>query len=266
MNFMKKIYFTLFAIICFCAGSYAQNEESTTENDTTSSHLFNNGIDYQVRAFFSIGGSAPLGFPEEIRKIEGFNPNLQLGLAVNMTKWIERNPNWGVRIGLKVEGKGMETKSNVKNYYTSIIQDNSEVRGYFTGLVTTEVKNVYVTIPINAVYKLTERWNLYGGFYFSVAIDKKFKGHVSDGYLRENTPVGTKLTFEEGSSAPFNFSKEVKKIQWGAQVGAEWNLNTHFILFPEVTYGISGLLNNDFSAISFSLHNIYLNLGFGYQF
>ena len=41
---------------------------------------------------------------------------------------------------------------------------------------------------------------------------------------------------------------------------------THFILFPELNYGINGIFKSEFKSISFALHNIYLNLGFGYKF
>jgi hypothetical protein len=34
-------------------------------------------------------------------------------------------------VGVRVEGKGMKTKAEVKNYLTEIKQDNSKVRGYY---------------------------------------------------------------------------------------------------------------------------------------
>lgn len=261
---MKSFYIILITLLVSTGLSYGQETKALDLNPNENANFFNSNMDYQIRAYFSIGGSSPLGFPKEIRSIEQYNPKLQLGLAVNATKWF--CDDWGIRVGVAVEGKGMGTKAEVKNYLTKIIQDNAEVRGYYTGLVQTDVKNTYVTIPVSVVYRLNKRWKLYGGPYFSLLIDKEFDGYVSEGYLRQGTPIGTKINFEDGSRAPFDFSQEERKFQWGAQVGAEWNLNQHFILFPEVTYGINGLLDKDFTAITFSLHNIYLNLGFGYQF
>lgn len=263
---MKSLYIILFVLLTFTGYSYGQESDTLSPNATKKANFLNTNMDYQVRAYFSIGGSSPLGFPKEIRSIEHYNPKLQLGLQVNATKWLHDEQNWGIRVGIAVDGKGMGTKAEVKNYYTEIIQDNSKVRGYYTGLVQTDVRNTYVTIPVSAVYNLSSQWNLYGGLYFSLLIDQEFDGYVSEGYLRQGDPTGQKITFEDGSRAPFDFSSEVQKFQWGAQIGAEWNLNEHFKLFPELTYGINGLLDNDFKALSFSLHNIYLNLGFGYQF
>lgn len=237
-------------------------QEQTDKQD------FFSGMDYQVRGDFSIGGSSPLGLPRSIRSIQGYNPTLQLGLEANATKWFSENKDWGLRVGARVEGRGMKTKAVVKDYLTEIISDDAKVRGYFTGDVSTNVKNSYVTFPISVVHKLGNRWNVYGGLYFAGLLDSKFSGTVSSGHFRDNTPTGTELTFEKGSDAPYDFSNEVRNFQWGVQLGAEWYLkkHPHFFLFPEVDYGANGLFKKDFDAISFTMHNIYLNLGFGYKF
>lgn len=261
---MKYILSTL--ILFFAVTNATLAQEHAKQEEQPFYDFFTSNMDYQIRAQFSIGGSSPLGLPREIRKIESYNPTLQLGLEANATKWFSDNRKWGVRVGLRFEGKGMTTEATVKNYLTEIIQDKSKIRGYYTGRVKTTVKNTYITFPISAVYHLSNKWNVYGGLYLSGLIDKNFDGYVSDGYLRQNTPVGAKITFEEGGSAPYDFSDEVNKFQWGTQVGGEWTMNKHFRLFADLTYGFNGVLNSDFTAISFSMHNIYLNLGFGYQF
>ncbi|HFK5553389.1 TPA: porin family protein [Elizabethkingia anophelis] len=261
---MKKILLSI--LLTLGAGSIISAQQTEASTSASKPNFFNTDIDYQVRANYSIGGSAPMGMPREIRKIESYNPTLALGLEANATKWVSEDRKWGIRVGVRVEGKGMKTKAEVKNYLTEIKQDNSKVRGYYTGKVQTTVKNSYITVPVSAVYRLSDKWNLYGGLYFSGLIDKNFDGYVSDGYLRQNTPTGPKITFSEGSTATYDFSSEVRKFQWGLQLGAEWSMNKHFVLFPEFTYGINGLLNKDFDAISFSMHNVYLNMGFGYKF
>ena len=234
----------------------------------TSNHpnFFNTDIDYALQAQFSIGGSSPLGLPQTIRKIESFNPGLQVGLEANATKWLGEKKILGVRTGLRFETKGMKTKARVKNYLTEIVKDNAKEKGYYTGKVETNVQNTYLTLPVLAVYKLSNRWNLYGGLYFATLLDNSFDGNVSDGYLRQNTPTGTKITFEEGSQAFYDFSENVRKFQWGTQVGAEWLLNQHFKFLTDLTYGFNNILEKDFNSIDFSMHNIYLNVGFGYTF
>lgn len=260
---MKSIYLSLLFCLGTIAFSFAQERTAT---DSVTKGFFNSNIDYQLRASFAIGGTSPLGLPREIRAIKSYNPKMQLGLEANATKWLPES-DWGIRLGIGVRDRGMETRAEVKNYLTEIIKDNSRVRGYFTGDVKTVVKNTYLNIPISAVYKLTSRWNLYAGVYASFLISEQFHGSVTNGHFRQGSPIGPKLTFEEGSGAPFDFSNDQRNFLWGTQIGAEWQLkNKHFKLFPQLTYGVNGIFHSAFDAIAFDMHNIYLDLGFGYQF
>lgn len=228
----------------------------------------NKNVDYQIKAHYGIGGSSPIawGLPQEIRKIESYNPTLNIGAEMNATKWFSDEQKWGVRVGVHFENKGMKTKAKVKNYHTEISQDNEKIEGYFTGLVQTNLKNTLITLPVSAVYKVSPKWNLYAGLYMSGMVDKSFTGQVSDGYLHQDTPVGNRILFEGQDSAPYDYSDELRTFQWGAQIGAEWYLGNHFFLSPEINYGFNQIFKSDFKTISYSLHNIYLNVGFGYKF
>jgi len=257
MNF-KSIYTIVLSTLAL--STYAQQEETPTQ------HFFNHNITYQVRSQFSIGGAAPLGLPREIRKIKSYNPTLQLGMEVNATKWLSDEQKWGIRLGVKIEGKGMKTDARVKDYITEINYNSAYIKGNFTGDVKTEIRNTYLTVPVLVAYNVNEQWNVYGGLYFSTTIDRSFDGYVYDGYLRQTDPTGQKLIFEDGKKADYDFSNQVNNFQWGSQVGAEWKVNDHFFLFGDATYGFNSLLDRDFDAISFTMHNIYLNLGFGYKF
>ncbi|WP_267740568.1 porin family protein [Myroides injenensis] len=241
--------------------------QTINEQDNNSFHsFFKQRLSYQVKAQFSIGGASPLGLPSEIRSVDSYNPTLQMGLEANATKWISEDEKFGIRLGIRFEGRGMKTKATVKNYLIEVNTDKGPSRGYFTGKVQTTVKNTYITFPISAVYNISNRWNLYGGIYFSGLIDKGFDGYVSNGYLRENSPTGLKVIFEEDASADYDYSDDLNRFQWGFQAGGEWTLNQHFKLFADLNYGVNQVFKSDFDAISFSMHNIYLNLGFGYQF
>lgn len=69
--------------------------------------------------------------PAEIRKIESYNPTLQLGIGVNATKWLNDKREFGIRVGLNVEGRGMKTQAKVKNYYTQIEDDTgAQTKGF----------------------------------------------------------------------------------------------------------------------------------------
>lgn len=245
---------------------FISSPSANASNDGSFKSFFTDNMDYQINAQFSIGGTTPLGLPREIRKIESYNPTLQLGLGLQATKWLCDDKDWAVRLGATVQAKGMKTDSRVKSYYTQVIQDNSIISGYYTGLVHTEVKNTYVIVPLSLVKSLSDKVNVYGGLNLSFLIDRGFSGYVSDGYLREGKPTGTKIPFEGEGRGPYDFSDEMRPVLWGMQLGADWALKRNLTLFTNLDYDFNNVFKSDFSAITFSLHNLYLNVGFGYKF
>lgn len=255
-----SLVFTLLLQVLVVANMNAAGDKAKRK------HFFNTNIDYELDAHFSIGGSAPLGMPTEIRKIESYNPNLQLGIGAHATKWLGDNSNWGVRLGVSANTKGMETKARVKDYSTEVIIDKLYMKGVFTGLVETKVENTYLTIPLSTVYRLSKRWSLYGGPHMSFALNPGFDGYVSDGVFRQGDATGDKIIFDGDSQAAYDFSDSIKRIQWGMQVGGEWALKKNLMLFSHLDYDFNDLFKKDFNSLTFSLHNIYLNIGFGYKF
>jgi hypothetical protein len=256
---VKQSIISLFVLICF----YSANAQEKTIDEKSS---FFRNTEFQIRAGFSIGGSAPIPFPDGITKIEGYNPTLALGLEANVSKWLDNNRKWALRAALRVEGKGMKTEAQVTDYYTEVIYGGQKIAGNFTGMVQTTVKNSYFTIPVQLVYDITEKWNLYGGLYFSTLIEKNFSGYVYDGYLREGDATGERIIFEGDTKGPYDFSDDLRVFQWGVMAGGEWSLQKHLLLFGELTWGLNDLFQSDFESVTFSMYSIYLNIGFGYRF
>ena len=160
----------------------------------------------------------------------------------------------------------MITGANVKNYSMEILNDGSRVAGYWTGYVKTNYNTTLLTIPVMANYRFNERWKVRAGLYSSIKLDGQFTGNVSDGYLREGTPVGEKLTFADGNTASYDFSSNLRHFQWGGQLGATWRAFNHFTVNADLTWAFNNIFESDFKTISFGLYPIYLNLGFGYRF
>lgn len=225
-----------------------------------------NGWEYEVKAGVNIGGASPLPLPVEIRDINSYSPKLNGVLEGTVTKWLGSERKWGVSAGLKFEEKGMITGAMVKNYSTEIIYDGSRVAGYWTGFVKTDYNTTFLTVPVMANYRFNDRWKVRAGLYSSLKLDGNFGGTVSDGYLRQGTPVGEKLTFENGDSAPYDFSSSLRHFQWGGQMGATWRAFSHFTVNADLTWAFNGIFESSFKTISFGLYPIYLNLGFGYRF
>lgn len=220
------------------------------------------GLEYEVKAGFSIGGTSPLPLPAEIRAIESYNPTIQIAIEGNVTKWI--NKQWGVQLGLRLENKGMKTDARVKNYNMEMVgKDQGHMKGAWTGNVKTKVHNSYVTIPVLATYKLTSRWILKGGLFASYMSDGEFSGSAYNGYLRDENPIGEKVNVSE---ATYDFSDELRHFSWGAQLSGEWKAFKHLNVFADLTWGLNDIFKKDFNTITFAMYPIYLNVGFGYSF
>ena len=255
---MKRIIYIALALIFLVNGSVSAQR-------LFSWNLKEHNIDFEVKAAFSIGGTSPLPLPEEIRSIESYNPTLALSLGVQVTKWID-NSRWGFSTGISFDNKAMKTKADVKNYSMELIDNGGKVKGYWTGMVQTTVDNSYFTIPVLAAYKLSSVWSLRFGPYISFLMDDNFSGYVYDGYLRENDPTGQKISFSDGDKASYDFSNNLRNLQWGMQLGGSWRVNHHFRLNGDLQWGLNDIFHSDFKTITFDMYNIYLNIGFGYIF
>ncbi|MGU9937633.1 outer membrane beta-barrel protein [Empedobacter brevis] len=244
--------------------SFAQEIDNLEQNKTS---FFKKNVDYQARAQFSIGGASPIGIPAEIRKIESYNPTLQLGIGINATKWLNDKQKYGIRVGLYMEGRGMKTQAKVKNYYTQIEDDTgAQTKGFFTGHVITEMDNAYISVPVLFVWNASNNWNFYGGFYFSALIDKSFSGYIYDGTFREGSPIGEPTTFENTAKGLYDFSDNLSPFQWGSQLGTEFKIKSNFSIFLDATMGHKQIFKKNFEAISFKMYSIYGNAGFAYIF
>jgi len=247
------------------AGVFAAQAQKERNQTIIRSAL--HGLEYEIKAGFNIGGTLPVPFPEEIRSIDSYNPSLAISIEGNVTKWLGREQRWGIIAGLKMENKGMRAKATVKDYSMEIIGDEGEkVAGHWTGGVRTKVQNSFLTVPVLAAYKLTPRWNVKAGAYFSYLMDGDFSGNVYEGYLREGDPTGSKVEFTDGKIATYDFSGDLRKFQWGLQAGADWKAFKHLKVYADLCWGMNDIFKKDFKTITFDMYAVYLNIGFGYAF
>lgn len=225
------------------------------------------GLEYRIKAGLNLGGTSPFPLPAEIREIKGYSPGLQIALEGNVIKWWDAAKKWGILTGVRLENKGMKTDARVKNYY--MVMEASEgdqtghLEGNWTGDVKTEVSNSFVTLPFQVIHKLSPRWDIKFGPYVSFLTNGNFTGSAYDGYLREGNPVGPKVNVSE---ATYDFSSDLRKCQWGLDVGGEWRAYRHLSVYADLTWGLNSIFPSDFESISFKMYNIYLNFGFGYVF
>ncbi len=158
----------------------------------------------------------------------------------------------------------MKTDATVKNYHMKMIaSDGGEMEGQWTGGVTTTVKQSLLTIPVLAIYKVSKRWELELGPWFSYLTSGEFFGTAYDGYIRDVDPTGEKVNV---LSATYDFNNDLRSFQWGLQLGAQWRAFSHLNVTGNVTWGMMSIFKKDFDTITFDMYPIYANLGFAYVF
>lgn len=221
------------------------------------------GVHVELRAGVLIGGTSPLPLPREIRGIESYNPTFCTSFEGAVEKDFERSP-WGVKLGVRLETKGMRTRARVKNYHMEMTADDGGYMvGAWTGHVSTKVRNANLTFPILATYDIGTRWTLSAGPYVSWMFDGEFSGSAYDGYLRHVDPTGEKV---EVTRASYDFSDDLRHFQWGAQVGAQWRAYKHLAVYADLEWGFNNIFPSDFTSVTFALYPIYANVGFTYIF
>lgn len=262
---MKKQYYIILTALFLLAGTFAAKAQEERTKSLASMAL--HGWEYEIKAGFNIGGTAPLPLPKEIRKIDSYAPGVAISIEGNATKWMDEAEKWGLTLGIRLENKNMTTEATVKNYGMKILNTNGgELKGLWTGGVKTKVKNSYLTIPVLANYKISKRWKVVAGPYFSYLIEGNFSGHVYEGHLRTPDQSGSRVDFTGESIATYDFSENLRKFQWGLQVGGEWKAFKHLNVFADLNWGMNDIFKKDFDTISFAMYPIYLNVGFGYAF
>lgn len=221
------------------------------------------GWQVAVGAGLELGGASPVPIPRSIRKINSFNPLLNLYLEG--TAYKSFTPRWGMALGLRFETKGMKTNANVKNYHMAIIEDDGgHMEGGWNGPVITKYRATYITVPVLATYTFSNpRWMVSAGPYFSLMLNGDFDGYVHDGYIRTPDELGENVNV---THATYDFSNNLRKFQWGLQVGGSFHAYKHLYVNANLDWGLNGIFPSDFKTISFALYPIYGTLGFSYLF
>ena len=105
---MKKIFMAI-ALFTISIATYAWKPADLLHN-----------YSYYARAAYNLGGTAPIGMPSTIRKMNSYSlrPNFMLGVDA----YHPFNDRWGIMFGLHFENKGMKVDATVKNYHMKMVR------------------------------------------------------------------------------------------------------------------------------------------------
>lgn len=222
-------------------------------------------LQYDLRAGYNIGGTAPMGMPASIRSLDAYRltPSVMVGLGV----YKPLTDHWGIATGLRLENKGMDIDATVKNYHMKIVRGGQELEGMFTGKNHSEVAQWMLTLPLQATYRFNGKWQIKAGPYLSYVRSRTFKGSAYDGYLRVDDPTGEKVELgtADGSRGTYDFSDSMRKLQWGMVVGADWHFHHSWGAFVDLSWGFTGIFKGNFDTIEQTMYPVYATLGFSYR-
>lgn len=217
-----------------------------------------------ARLGYALGGTVPTHIDNKIRHVNSFNPGFNFTIAAEASYPLDER--WSLHSGLRFELGSMDVDSRVKNYDIEVVRGEESLSGIFNGNVRIKTAQRRITLPIQAAYNLDDKWSLRGGFFMAWLINRRFWGWAYDGYLREGTPIGPKIEMgtEPGDRGDFDFDANMRHMQWGLDVGADWQIHRRWGAFAELTYGLSGLFKSDFHSVE-TLRPLYGTLGIIYR-
>lgn len=221
-------------------------------------------LNYTVRLGYNIGGTAPIGMPATIRRMNKFTlkPNFSLGIDVQKDIW----GRWGLMSGLHLENKAMKIDATVKNYHMEMTKEGDRIEGMYTGNLVTECEEWMLTIPVMATLRIG-RVLIKAGPYLSYVSTRVFKGYVYDGYLRKGDPTGPKVDIgnTETTRGTYDFGDKMRKIQVGFDAGADWQIYRRWGAYADIAWGITGIHHSSFKTIEQTLYPIFGTVGIIYK-
>lgn len=218
-------------------------------------------VDVRLRIGYNFGGTSPLSLPASIRSIDAFRPTFSPCIGAEMTIPVVRG-QWSVVGGIRLENKGMDAEVTVRGYHMAMVKGNSQISGLFWGHVSQEVSQWMLTVPMSFQLSISDfRFRL--GPYVSLLVSKEFSGIASDGYLRQGDPTGPKIEIgnKEGEWATYDFSDDMRSLQWGVGIGVDWQMSSRLGLSADLHWGLSCIFQSDFKTVEQTLYPIYGSVG-----
>ena len=130
-----------------------------------------------------------------------------------------------------------------------------------------------ITVPLLATLRMSPRWNVSVGPYLSYYFKQTFLGEVYDndegvGYLRENSPVGTKIKMSRENPTPYpdDFADNMVPLSVGMEFCFDWKALRHLNVFGKLDWGLTDIWRRDFEAITFKMYPIYATIGVAYRY
>lgn len=249
-------------------------------------------LQYSVRAGYAIGGTIPIDFPAEMRGLNSYEPKFNYSFALNVRKPLHEK--WALETALSFERRGFRSDVTMKNYQITLEQGGEKISGPFSGNVVINAVQTGISIPLNAVYTLSDMVTVKVGSYISFITDRNFHGYAYgnkvynedgswDGHFDacirrdeirgERVEIGNVYTDDNGNKVDKRgtFSGEeynhyMCKFQYGISAGCDVMFSKRWGAFADIVYGLNSAFTDDpGNPVTMSLHPVYLTVGVIYS-
>lgn len=220
--------------------------------------------EYKFFAAYNLGGTSPVPFPREIRKVNSWSPEFGGTMAFQVSRWL--TPQWGITAGLGVDLKSMKIGADVLYWQTNLEVGEGDRTGFFSGTfsgeITTKTRNGYIVLPVMAAYRPFESWTFRLGGYVASLQEAGFEGTAANGYIRSGGPTGDRIDVNHAS---YDFSDKMRKTDAGIMASADWNFTSKMAVTGQLSWGLVPIFPSDFQGITYGMYNIYFALGIAYR-
>ena len=263
---MKSLKYILAAVLLLGAATVNAQEDSWTKYGPTNTQT---NAGFIVRAGYTFGGTAPMPVPAEIRSINEFSPKGGFNIGLDCYKMLSKR--WGISAGWHFFYEGFHTSADVKGYKMELVQEGNVMAGYFTGCDVTNTDAWGMKIPVLATFRISPRWNVSLGPYFTTYFKTSFDGEVYEGkngqgYLRVDDPTGQKVIIDRTNPATYDFKDNMRRWNAGLELQFDWKAMKHMNVFAQLDWGLANTFEPDFKAVAFKMYPIYATVGLAYRY
>ena len=99
-------------------------------------------------------------------------------------------------------------------------------------------------------------------------LSSSFDGYAYNGHLRVGDPTGTRVDLgtDEASRGTYDFSDDLRRVQFGIDVGADWQFSRRYGAYADLSWGLLGAFKSDFKTIEQTMYPIFGTIGLTYKF
>ena len=283
----KNNILMLLALLVMTWGEAAAEQYGDSARVFASRHL-----NVTLRAGYAVGGTIPIDFPPEMRGLNSYSPKFNYVFSVNVSTPLLAD--WGVETALRFERRGFQSDVTMRHYQITLEQGGEKISGPFSGNVVINAVQAAITLPLYAVWHVSDKVALKAGPYVSYVTDRTFHGYAYgekvydadgtwsghfDAYIRRDEVRGEKVEIgnvytdsngnivdKRGTFSGEEFNDYMRRFQYGVAMGCDMMLSRKWGAFAELSYGFNSAFTDDSgNPVTMPLHPVYLTLGVIYR-